>query len=74
MDVRASVDATIEQAAKEFDAGNYRGAVGLLEPRAKEKLPPQQECGVVAWLSESYRVLGDLKAALPLAQRWVALE
>jgi hypothetical protein len=72
------VDETIVQATEEFNVGNYRGMVVLLEPlmhpRSKEKLSPQQECGVVAWLSESYRALGDLKAALPLAQRWVALD
>jgi hypothetical protein len=78
MDVRGYVDETLEQAVKEFKAGNYRGAVALLRPllrpRAKEKLSLQQECGVVAWLSACYRFLGDYKSALPLAQRQVALE
>jgi hypothetical protein len=78
MDVRGSVDETIEQARKELDAGNYRGAVALLEPllrpRAKEKLSPQQECDVVGLLSSCYRFLDDDKAALPHAQQRLALE
>jgi hypothetical protein len=72
MDVRGSVDETIGQAVQELKAGNYRGAVALLEPllrpRAKEKLWPQQECDVVMWLSASYRFLEDHKAALPHSQ------
>ncbi len=72
-----SVDATIVRSLMEFDAGNYRGAVALLEllrPRAKEKLSPQQECNVVGWLSTCYRFLDDFKAALPHAQRLLALQ
>jgi tetratricopeptide (TPR) repeat protein len=78
MDVRGSVDETIGQVVQEFNVGNYRGAVSLLEPllrpRAKEKLSPQQECDVVACLSSSYGFLSDEKSALPHTQRWVALE
>jgi tetratricopeptide (TPR) repeat protein len=78
MDVRASVDETIGQAVQEFKAGNYRGAVALLEPLlrppAKEKLSPQQERDVVMWLSDRHRFLGDYKAALPHTQRLLALE
>jgi tetratricopeptide (TPR) repeat protein len=74
----ARVDETFVQATKEVDAGNYRGAVALLEPllrpRPKEKLSPQQECDVVERLSACYRVLDDDKAALPHTQRWLALE
>jgi hypothetical protein len=66
------VDETFEQARKEFHVGNYRGAVSLLDPllrhRAKEKTSPQQECDVVGWLSDCYRMLSDEKAALPHAQ------
>ncbi len=47
MDVRGSVDETLAQAVQEYAAGNYRGAVVLLEPllrlRAKERLSSQQE-------------------------------
>ncbi len=78
MDVRGSVDETLGQAAKEYKAGDYRGAVALLEPllrpRAKEKLSPQQESNVVGWLSTCYRFLFDFKAALPHVQRLLALE
>jgi hypothetical protein len=82
MDVRGSVDETIGQAVQELKAGNYRGAVALLEPLlrplfgppAKEKLWPQQECDVVMWLSASHRFLEDHKAALPHSQRRLALE
>jgi tetratricopeptide (TPR) repeat protein len=78
MDVRGSVDETIGQAVQEFKAGNYRGAVALLEPLlrppAKERLSPQQECGVVGLLSSCYRHLSDDKSALLHAQQKVALE
>ncbi len=37
--------------------------------RAKEKLSPQQELGVVDGLSNCYRFLHDFKAALPHKQR-----
>jgi tetratricopeptide (TPR) repeat protein len=78
MDVRASVDETTVQAKKEHKAGNYRGAVALLEPLlrppAKEKLSPQQERGVVGSLTAHHNALGDYKAALPHAQRLLALE
>jgi hypothetical protein len=49
MDSHGSVDQTIRAAKKEYDAGNYRGALALLLPllRAKEKLSPQQELDVV---------------------------
>jgi tetratricopeptide (TPR) repeat protein len=74
MDVRrTSVDETIGQAEKARDAGNYRGAVSLLQPLLKEKLSPQQERDVVMWLSSCYRSLNDYKAALPHAQRGVVL-
>jgi hypothetical protein len=46
----------------------------LLRPRAKEKLSPQEECDVVELLSSSYRHLSDSKAAMPHAQRRLALE
>jgi hypothetical protein len=68
MDSRGSVDKTIQAAKKkEFDAGNYQGALALLLPllRAKEKLLPWQEMKVVSWLSACYCFLCDYKAALP---------
>ena len=73
MDVGRSVDEVVEQATKEFDAGNYRGAVALLKPLLKDKLSPQQELDVAMWLSGCYRFLEDSKAALPHAERWVVL-
>ena len=74
MDVKGPVDEVMEQAQKEFEAGNCRGAVALLLPllRAKDKLSPRQEYHVVNCLSQCYRFLRD-KAALPHAQRLVVL-
>jgi hypothetical protein len=75
MDSHGSVDATTRAAKKEYDAGNYRGALALLVPllRAKEKLSPQQELKVVRRLSNCYRFLYDYKTALPHAQRGLVL-
>ena len=75
MDVKSPVDEAIAQAEKEFDAGNYRGAVALMLPllRAKDKLSPRQELTVAHWLSTSYRFLGDYKVALPHVQRVLVL-
>jgi hypothetical protein len=65
-------DETLEQVVQEFKAGNYRGAVALLEPllrpRAKEKLPPQQDC-CCGFVESCYRFLWDFKAVLPHTQR-----
>jgi len=49
MDAPLSVGVTLEQALKEFQAGNYRGMVELVLPllRAKEKLSLEEECFVV---------------------------
>jgi tetratricopeptide (TPR) repeat protein len=71
----SSVGEAVAQAVKEFNAGNYRGALELLRPflLAREKLSPQQELAVVGVASECYRFLLDFKAALPLAQRCVVL-
>jgi tetratricopeptide (TPR) repeat protein len=68
-----SVDQTIQAAVKEFDAGNYRGALALLLPLLREKLSPQQELDVVDWLSGCYRFLYDNKSSLPHIQRAVVL-
>jgi tetratricopeptide (TPR) repeat protein len=72
MDVREAV----EQAEKEFNAGNNRGAIALLlpwlRPPGQEKLP-HQERNMVGWLSVCYRALLDFEAALPHAQRCVDL-
>jgi tetratricopeptide (TPR) repeat protein len=75
MDSRGSVNKAIRAAQKEFEAGNYRGALALLLPllRAKEKLSPQQEIEVVNWLNICYRFLDDYKAALPHKQRGLVL-
>ena len=69
----ARVDEVIKKAKKESDAGNYRGAVALLQPLLKHKLSPQQKMSVVAWLGACYHRLDDFKAALPHAQRQVVL-
>jgi hypothetical protein len=37
MDSHGSVDQTIQAAVKEFDTGNYRGALALLLPLLREK-------------------------------------
>ena len=75
MDVKGPVDEVMEQAQKEVEAGNYRGAVALSLPllRAKDKLSPRQEYHVVNCLSQCYRFLRDDKAALPHAQWLVVL-
>src|SRR4051812_37700220 len=71
------VDAAVQQAMKEYVAGNYRRGVELLlpflRPGARKKLSPQQERLVASWLSTCYRFLDDHRAALPHAQRCVEL-
>jgi hypothetical protein len=75
MDSHSSVDQTIRAAEKDFEAGNYRGALALLLPlwRGKEELSPQQELGVINGLSNCDRFLCDFKAALPHTQRGLVL-
>jgi tetratricopeptide (TPR) repeat protein len=66
----------VAQAKNEYKQGNYRRGVELLQPfvgPGAKKLTPQQERGVVRWLSQCYRFLRDNKAALPHAQRGLEL-
>jgi tetratricopeptide (TPR) repeat protein len=78
MDVHDAANETVAQAVREHQTGNYRGGLALVLPllrgKAKEKLSPPQERDAVKCASDSYRLLLDCKAALPYAQRLVALE
>jgi hypothetical protein len=67
------VKKAVAQAEKEYEQGNYRRGVELLQPfvgPGSKKLTQQLERDVVSWLSRYYRFfLRDYKIALPHAQR-----
>jgi tetratricopeptide (TPR) repeat protein len=73
----ASVEKALELGQAQFDRGNYRRAVELLQPfmqaEAKKKITPLQEWGVVTVLSNSYRFLLDYEAAFTFTQRLAEL-
>jgi tetratricopeptide (TPR) repeat protein len=68
-----SVDDVLAEAVKDYQAGNYEEALALLPALLKTPLSPSQELNVVLYLSACYRFLDNERAALPHAQRYVAL-
>ena len=76
MSVMAQATKAVEQARNAYNAGNYQVGVALLQPfvgPGARKLSSRIELDVVKWLSAGHRGLGDDRAALPHAQRWLEL-
>lgn len=73
----AEADDVIASGLKAFSEGNYRASVAVLEPLLakgrKKALSATQEWTVVAALSSSYRLMGDVEASRRHARRYLGV-
>src|SRR3990167_6805199 len=77
MNVENNVDDIIDSASDAMDEGNYKEAIAMVEPLLKKEkkktLSPLQEMGVRDVLAQCYRLLDDVKSALPHSMRGLEL-
>src|SRR3990167_7353032 len=70
-----SVVDIITSALKALNEGNYKPAIALVEPllkgKKKKMLSPEEEQLALSVVGKSYEFLGNFKAALPHAKRYL---
>lgn len=67
----ADVSATISEAQRQFEAGNYSGAIAMLQPAASQN-PPSGD--VYYWLGRSYYEIRDYDNAIANLEKAVAID
>lgn len=67
----ADVSATISEARRQFEAGNYSGAIATLQPAASQNPPSGDVC---YWLGRSYYEMRDYDNAIANLEKAVAID